>query len=182
MRLFIALRFDERALKQLTAVQGKLCRSAARCSPVQRDSLHMTLAFLGEVENARTAALKHILDSLDPAPRSLRFDTVGSFANGIWWCGPGRSPPLTRLHSQLRRALREQGFAVEDRPFVPHVTLARRVVPNAPGALPQLQHPFAAQVRSVSLMRSQLGKGAPAYTELYAVPPGRHSAGPMQHQ
>ena len=65
MRLFIALRFDERALKQLTAVQGKLCRSAARCSPVQRDSLHMTLAFLGEVENARTAALKHILDSLD---------------------------------------------------------------------------------------------------------------------
>ena len=97
MRLFIALRFDERALKQLTAVQGKLCRSAARCSPVQRDSLHMTLAFLGEVENARTAALKHILDGLDPAPSSLRFETVGSFANGIWWCGPGRSPPLTRL-------------------------------------------------------------------------------------
>ena len=32
MRLFIALRFDERALKQLTAVQGKLCRSAARAA------------------------------------------------------------------------------------------------------------------------------------------------------
>lgn len=182
MRLFIALRFDERALEQLAAVQGKLCRSAARCSPVRRDSLHMTLAFLGEVENTRTAVLKYILDGLDPAPPSLCFDTVGSFAGGVWWVGPRNSPALARLRNQLFHALREQGFAVEDRPFVPHVTLARRVVPNAPGALPQLPHSFAAQARSVSLMRSQLGKGAPVYTELYAVPPGRHSAGPMQHQ
>lgn len=167
MRLFIALRFDERALDRLMDVQARIGCAAVRCSPVRRGSLHLTLAFLGEISPSRLPVLTHILDGLEP-PRSLRFEKLGSFAGGIWWAGPCRSPELERLHGRLDSALRRQGFTLEKRPFAPHVTLVRRAVPA--DVRPEPYAPFTARVRSVSLMRSQLGGGAPAYTELHAVP------------
>ena len=95
---------------------------------VPRENLHATLAFVGAVPQDAVTRLVRIGDALPRPSLVLLLDTVGSFRGArVAWIGPSQVPlPLARLHDALARALRADGFAVEERPYHPHVTLARR--------------------------------------------------------
>lgn len=105
---------------------------------MQPDTLHLTLAFLGEVPLARLDALRALAARLRLPPFVLTLDRLGYWpAPRIVWAGCATLPaPLARLAGELDGALRGAGFALPDRPFAPHVTLLRGVPPPGPAALP----------------------------------------------
>jgi 2'-5' RNA ligase len=127
-RLFFALWPDQDAAQELAALsQAIASRAGGRAVPAPK--LHLTLVFLGEVEARRVASLHQAAGRIAVRPFSLAFDQVGCFARaGVAWAGCRRPPlELLELQSSLQRELAAERFAPEARPFVPHLTLARRI-------------------------------------------------------
>jgi RNA 2',3'-cyclic 3'-phosphodiesterase len=157
MRLFFALWPGERVRAELASAAGKLA-SLAEGTPVPAEKIHLTLAFLGEVDSARVAAVRDAAGAARGSRFELVLDEVGSFRSaGVAWAGPSRVPAaLARLQSSLGAALRARGFPVDERPFAAHVTLARgiaRTVARAP--MPVIRW----RSREFALVRSQTGSG-----------------------
>ena len=173
MRLFIAVNLSGEAGEQLCRTIGHLRKLAVRGSFTRRENLHLTLAFLGETAEVDTA--KAILDAVGRfGPIPLVFCGIGSFcgrrSEKLYWAGVEKSSPLYDLQAELCKNLREAGFALESRPFCPHITLGREVI-LAPGVdakrLERLMEPVAMQAERVSLMRSDRVGGKIAYTPVY---------------
>ncbi|MBL8429708.1 MAG: RNA 2',3'-cyclic phosphodiesterase [Dechloromonas sp.] len=97
----------------------------------RRDTIHLTLAFLGNVAEARLPDLASAAASVRVAPFAIGIDQLGFWShNHLIWAGCGTPvAALGELSVQLRKALARAGFRVggEGRDFVPHVTLVRRV-------------------------------------------------------
>jgi len=134
MRLFVA--FDlpgevRKALGELIAQLRPLCPAARWLRP---EAMHLTLKFLGHVEDQADARR---LDSIraalavvhSSAPVEMQFHGIGFFPDArrprVVWCGINSSPNLAPLAADISLALEPLGFPPEDRAFVPHLTLAR---------------------------------------------------------
>lgn len=119
-------------------------------------NLHLTLAFLGEVQGSRINALLHLGDDLSHEPFTLRLDRIEAWNKpGLACLRPAEVPlPLARLAGQLRTGLQQEGFAVEARAFKPHVTLSRHIIIPAESlpVWPVLEWP----VSTLALVRSEL--------------------------
>jgi RNA 2',3'-cyclic 3'-phosphodiesterase len=158
VRLFFALWPGDRLRETLARVGMDLARRA-HGRPVPAPKLHMTLAFLGEVPPARFAAAAGAASRVASSGFDLALDEVGSFrAAHVAWAGSTRGhPALTALQAALARELRGEGFALEDRPFAAHVTLARGTSrPIAREPMPALSW----RVRDFVLVASDTGKGS----------------------
>jgi RNA 2',3'-cyclic 3'-phosphodiesterase len=119
--------------------------------PMPRAKIHLTLAYLGEVEDL--AAAQDAAAGLHSPAFDVRLDCVGSFRRArVSWAGSlEANPPLLELQSTLEARLRDRGFRLEERPFTPHVTLARK----AEKALPRARiAPIEWNARELTLVRS----------------------------
>jgi 2'-5' RNA ligase len=157
-RLFFALWPDEAARAALAAKSKEIAR---RCAgrPVPAANLHLTLAFLGEVDPGAIPALRRAAQPAAQAPFELALDQLGAFARaGVAWAGCLRPPPeLIALQAGLAKRIREAGFAPDERAFAAHLTLARRIrQPLAPEAMEAVRWP----VGSFALVESVRGEGA----------------------
>ena len=125
-RVFFALWPDEGTREALvSASRPAVQRSAGRATP--RANLHVTLAFLGAVSEAELARVRQI--SPPPVERFvLSIDTLGFRKRArLLWAAPDAVPPaLLELESSLWSELAELEIPRERRPYLPHVTLARR--------------------------------------------------------
>ncbi len=98
---------------------------------VRPTGLHLTLAFLGEVEAERVAAIAQALREKLEQEGGFRahFAGLGSFPNAgpvrVVWAGLEPAARFSRLAELAQDALRAAGVAFDDRPFRSHVTLAR---------------------------------------------------------
>jgi 2'-5' RNA ligase len=134
MRLFFALWPDAGASERL----AELARGVATefgGKPVAAARIHLTLAFLGEVDEQRMPAVTEAASSVHCAPFPVRLDVRGSFAGArVAWAGMSDAEPSALLHLQgaLAAALESSGFVLEERAFAPHATLARRVARAVP--------------------------------------------------
>ena len=161
-RLFFALWPDGPARDALAAA-GRRVAVEAGGRPVPAANLHLTLAFLGEVPDGRVEAALEVAGGVRGDAFDLALDRIGAFRrSGVAWAGPSAVPPeLVRLQSDLEASLRAGGFALDGRPFAPHLTLARKVTnPVADAAI----EPVAWRVERYALVRSARGTGA--YEEL----------------
>jgi 2'-5' RNA ligase len=125
-------------------------------------TIHLTLAFLGDVEGERVAALLECARRVRCGPFDLRIDEGRWWAhNGIVWAGPSVLPePLRDLAAQLDGALKAGGFRTEKREFKAHVSLVRRAETGA--VLPALE-PVDWRAEEFVLVRSALSSKGPAY-------------------
>lgn len=93
------------------------------------DHLHLTLRFIGEVEDTVAAAIREGLHGVGGAPFDCRLHGVGAFPPRgrprVLWAAVQAEAGLPRVQAALEEALRRLGLAPEDRKFVPHITLAR---------------------------------------------------------
>ena len=168
LRLFFALNMDRSARREIVRLQTRMWGEDAR-GMTRPENLHLTLAFLGNTDPARLEELRQILEQLDVPLLSLRFDRIGVFrreGGDIWWLGMGENRELQMLQAQLTKALGGAGFPVEERKFVPHLTLARRTRPKVMPKDGKPHHPIYAKISTVSLMRSQQLDGKLVYTEM----------------
>ncbi|MEV6347012.1 RNA 2',3'-cyclic phosphodiesterase [Actinoplanes sp. NPDC051851] len=120
-RLFVAAFPTGEALDDL---RGALPSGVRHTAP---EKWHVTLAFLGEVDDDRVPEVIRALDDVPPpAPFSLRLTGGGRFGEVIWTGLSGDVVALTALHSSVRQSLTEAGFPLDARPFRPHLTLSYR--------------------------------------------------------
>jgi RNA 2',3'-cyclic 3'-phosphodiesterase len=156
-RLFFALWPDEAAGQALAEVAAALAeRTGGR--PVPAAKIHLTLAFLGEIAADRAREACQTAAIVRSSGFNMVLDCVGSFRPAqVAWAGCTRVPfELASLHTRLTGELRSRGFTLEERPFAPHVTLARRIsnaVPREP--MPPLEW----KGREMTLVRSETGTG-----------------------
>ena len=157
MRLFLALWPQERASAALAEVGASLA-ALARGKPVPAEKIHLTLAFLGEVPAERVGAVREAAAGVRAAPFALVLDGVGSFRKArVAWAGSSELPgELVRLQAGLERGLRARDFALDERAFAAHVTLARKIaIPVPPAPIAQVRW----RADEFVLARSETGSG-----------------------
>jgi RNA 2',3'-cyclic 3'-phosphodiesterase len=154
LRLFFALWPDvvtRSALESLARVTVAVTGGRA----VAADNFHLTLAFLGERPAAMVPDLCALASEIDVTPFTLSLDNVGCWRKtGIAWLSTGnRTPELPMLHERMVAALAAPRIVIDERRFMPHVTLARRVQSTIAR---QLAPPIAWHVDSFALVASTL--------------------------
>jgi 2'-5' RNA ligase len=167
-RLFFALWPDAGVRKEMAALAGRMHRVLqGRCT--RADSIHLTLAFIGNVDADKCAILLAPPPALCTAPFVLTLDQWGCWPrNGVGWLAPSHAPQsLHMLAANLACWLRRSGFELESRAFFPHVTLVRKAVC---GPLPDAMAPISWPVNELTLIRSEPGAGGSRYRVLRAWP------------
>ena len=181
IRSFVAVEITEEARRRFADLARLARDTGAHVSWVKPEGIHLTLAFLGDVPGTTLDALHTAMDVVasDVPPFRYEIAGIGSFGNPraprIIWAGVREdSGVLARLQSRLAEEIRGLGIPLEDRAFVPHVTVARiRSARNIEGLLESIQvareWPFGwVPVERVVLVASRLTPQGPVYNDLYA--------------
>lgn len=171
IRLFVGLELPEIAKTQLMLLSRGI-KGARWQTPEQ---MHLTLKFVGEVEEPVLVDVADVLAGIHAPDFDLAIKGVGYFGKAhmarILWAGIAPNPELKELHERIEFALQTCGIAPETRRFTPHVTLAR-----VHGAKATDVEEFAARyselqlasfpVSHFSLFESNLGNSGAHYTVL----------------
>ena len=163
-RLFFALWPDPALLQALRARVDKITASVGG-KPQRPDQWHVTLEFLGQVPRERQPSLRAAADRVSRSPVTIEFDRVEHWRKPQVVCLVASRVPtgLAALVTQLRAELAAEGFAIEARPFRPHVTLARKVRSAADSLL---DPPFLWRTDGFALVRSVTDPAGSRYEPL----------------
>lgn len=143
---------------------------------VPKENLHLTLAFLGRVEDDRVADVSGAVAAAveGHVDFTVRLGSLGAFPSAkrarVVWLGlddPTRG--LAGVADSVGEALEKLGFPREARAFTPHLTLARVKTP-APVSLDATVRPIAFPVQRIGLFESRLGRPHAVYNELATFP------------
>lgn len=183
MRLFLAINLPDDVRRRAYEAAAPLRAASPAVSWVAERNLHLTLKFLGEVPDGGDDGIVRGMQEVvgRHAGITLSIGGFGAFPNmrrpRVVWLGIAGDPRLELLHHDVEVACAALGFAVEGRPFRPHVTLGR--VKGAMSADEARALAAAARsarfrassaVESVDVMRSELSPGGSRYTVLAALP------------
>lgn len=160
-RLFFALWPDAPTIARLDKVARRL-HEICGGRRTRAETIHLTLAFLGEVERVRIDELHLLAGEIRARAFTLRLTHSGWWRhNRIGWVAPDETPPeLAQLVDDLKNGLGGAGFSLEARPFVPHITLLRKADCKNE-ALPDEAIEWHA--REFVLVRSVLGERGSSY-------------------
>lgn len=153
-RLFFALWPDDAVRRELFHWQTHNLPADVRWQ--HRADLHMTLHFLGAVEDSRLEGLIGLGGRVASGGFSIVLDDIGHWPGPqVLWAAP-TSPPgeLLALHGRLADGLSALGFEPEQRRYRPHVTLARKVR-RQPDTRPLF--PLTWSVRELALVQTRPG-------------------------
>jgi 2'-5' RNA ligase len=125
IRLFVALTLPADVRRRLAA----LCSGVSGARWQRLDQFHLTLRFIGEVDEATGREIAEALDQVAITPFPLAIAGVGSFGDRrrpqVLWAGVRPEPELERLQGRIESTLQRAGLPAERRKYQPHVTLAR---------------------------------------------------------
>jgi 2'-5' RNA ligase len=174
VRLFVAVELPEAVADAVAGIAVAARERLPPASWVRRENLHLTLAFLGEVDEPSAGALEPALARAvgGQAPIAARIEGAGCFpprgAVRVVWLGVEPAPALAELAQRVRAAVLRSAVADDDKPFRSHVTLARCRRPW-PAATRELwgerapRPPLELEVRSVTLVASRLSPSGSQY-------------------
>lgn len=179
-RTFLALELPEPVKHALRRQITHLAQALPDIQWVDPAGLHLTLAFLGELDDDRMEAATESAQSAAHIhqPFTLRLARLGTFGSArsprVIWVGlTGETARLLALQASVADELSARGFPREARPFAPHLTLARIKKPLSDGSLNSLTHALGGpaenvswQADAVSVMKSELLRPAARYTAL----------------
>ena len=192
MKLFAAIVPPQSAVQELAAAVRPL-HSLPQAAALRWTGLptwHLTLAFLGQVEEATLPELRAQLGqaAADRPGFELQLSGGGHFGDRALWAGVragAGATALSRLAGEVADAARRVGIDVEDRPFQGHLTLARSSTPRGTvgrGSGPDLRPLVAGMADfkgeswpadTLHLLRSHPGAGSTTYETVAAWPLGR---------
>jgi len=169
-RLFFALWPTDVAREALMDLQNTLVFQGR---PVPAENFHVTLVFLGAVEDDRRACIEQAAAGVVAPPFELCLDRVAGFPRTrVIWSGASRTPSaLLFLVEELQRALAECGFVPEARPFTTHLTLFRQADKKALKPVKAISHnPVQWPVTDFSLVQSLSAPAGVRYRVLHRWP------------
>jgi len=173
--LFFALSVPDPVRALAGRLQDEARRSLGPARYPELEGLHITLAFLGPTDPARAPALLDLAARAAGPGFALRTAGSGGFPRPgrarILWLGFAPQPALGSLAERLREALKAGGVAYDDKPFAPHLTLARFREPVDLGrAVFPIQAPVAFELRELGLFQSVPGPRGNSYRTLGSLP------------
>ena len=191
MRAFVAIDMPTPVRQQLVATQHRLTQQlrtqqldrCVRWTPA--NNLHLTLRFLGEIDDLHQLILEQSLAQIAQrhARLTLYAGGVGCFPNtrrpSVIWCGiQGDLAALSRLQAEVEVAAQSAGLPAEAKPFTPHLTIGRLQRSATPAqlqavgaaahvaAMPGRLEEATPTVDELLLMRSELTPSGSVYTRL----------------
>ena len=183
IRCFVALNLPPELKGRLAELEARLKEARADVSWVKPENIHLTLKFLGGVEETRIPLIKRTIQEglRGEGPLVLSLAGLGVFPNPrsprvIWVGVEGDTERMQKLQKRLEQALEEVGFPREARSFSPHMTLGRMRSRQGTAGLMELVERLgeyragSIQAESIELMRSQLHPAGAIYTILESFP------------
>ena len=191
MRIFVGIDLDNEIRTKIARFLEGVRGFAPDARWVRPESLHITLKFIGEQNPEQVAAITERLQLVEGKRAEIRLAGYGFFptakAPRVFWIGIQAGPELGELASGVDSALAELQIPREDRPFSPHLTLARggggsgspkwRKGDGPNSTFAELQKRLAAMseidfgtmtAREFFLYQSQLSPGGSKYTKLHS--------------
>lgn len=166
-RLFFALWPPSPVVKSLVRIARDYAGAFGGRATDER-TIHLTLAFLGDIPASGVPALIEAARRISLPPFELSIDRLGGWAhNRLMWAGTTQVPGgLSALAESLRGCVQNLGYPIERRPFTPHITLVRKLPSFSPDApLPPIE-PMRWSCDSFSLIDSRPGDPAARYRSL----------------
>jgi 2'-5' RNA ligase len=169
LRLFVALTLPADLRSAIAGLAGGI--PGGRWVPPE--NYHLTLRFIGAIENWRAQEVDDALAAIRGNAFDLSLRGLGTFEKAgriqSLWVGAERNDALTHLQGKVETALQRVGLPPERKRFSPHVTIARvdRAPPDKVVAYLQAHNLFRAapvRVEHFTLLSSRLGKEASVYT------------------
>lgn len=133
MRLFVSVDLPDDLAEPVADLQAEFAE-ASGLNFTDPEQAHLTLKFLGNVEENRVPTLSRELrsavDEAGVSPFTVRFDGLGVFPDldyisVVWFGTEAGGEELRRLHETIEERTTAMGFEAESHDFTPHVTLAR---------------------------------------------------------
>ena len=134
-RVFFALWPEQATRQEISRVFKKSPQSSQPGQSFRASNLHLTLAFPGNVSTDQLDCYIEAARKLKSASFDLELNSFGYFKQArVFWLGPTTIPTaLSRLQSNLIKALTHCGYQPESQLFTPHITLMRKTeLVNAP--------------------------------------------------
>ncbi len=129
MRIFIGIDLDPEVRARISRFLDGVQGFAPEARWVRPESLHITLKFIGEQTSEQVEAITERLRRVESGEFEIRSGGYGFFptakAPRVFWIGIQAAPPLALLARNIDRTTSELGIPREDRPYSPHLTLAR---------------------------------------------------------
>ncbi|HEU0014290.1 MAG TPA: RNA 2',3'-cyclic phosphodiesterase [Longimicrobium sp.] len=171
-RLFLGVALDDAARREIDAhLRASLAGDALPGRAVPMANWHLTLRFLGRTTAQQAAGVRAATEAADLGSAfTMRFGGLGAFprprrASVLWMAVAEGVDRLRALAALAEEAARAAGFAPEDRPYTPHLTLSRlnppRDVTDHVARTPSAD--VESRVDGVVLFRSRLGGGPARY-------------------
>jgi 2'-5' RNA ligase len=194
-RTFIAVELNDAVTLALERQIAVLAIALPGVRWVDPAALHLTLAFLGELDEGQVVAATEAAEASAPQAQPFRLEVAGLGAFGspkaprVIWAGLGGDLAALRgLHADLARELQARGFPPEERAFSPHLTLARIKQPLRPDAVSRLSMLMAEpvdngasmRVDALNVMKSELRRDGALYTLLRRCPFGEGGSSSLQ--
>jgi len=174
LRSFLAFVLPDELLEYIVGIQEQLRRHYSGFRWVARENLHLTVHFLGNktAEQLEEIAVLCSLALADFKAVQVLPGKTGAFpdrhnARVLWLSLLGDLDELRRIHRQTGAALRGIGCQIDGRPFVPHITLARRRETDRQGGevaeyVPAGNRSF--MLNEINLYTSRLTPAGPMYS------------------
>ena len=174
MRLFICIDLEKDHLDVLERLKGNLKEESKKGRFAKREHMHLTLSFLGEVEDERLEDVIQAMDRVDFRHFKLHMSGLGWFqkrSGKIYWVGLERSERLLKLQKDLHNELLDLGFELEKREYTPHITIGRdvRVADDFnPSRYTEMVQGMPIKVESITLKKSENKGSGVIHTTLYS--------------
>jgi 2'-5' RNA ligase len=180
MRTFIAIELIDAIRNELAQIQARLRYSGADVKWVERENIHLTIRFLGEVREERIEEVSSALDEVarGSRPFEISIKDLGVFPKlefpRVVWVGLEKGKDESReIAREVDERLERLGFQRESRPFSPHLTIGRVRSPKNKAALKEkllstkIEKVLSQKVNSIILFKSELTSQGPIYTKLH---------------
>ncbi|MEL7642501.1 MAG: RNA 2',3'-cyclic phosphodiesterase [bacterium] len=183
VRAFIALPLPETTTRQLGQLVSDLKSHAPRgLRWVDPGNIHLTLTFLGDTPLEKITQVAALLAdaAVSQVAPVVQFNSLGAFPNAarmrVFWLGLHPSPAINDVYTKVNLACKKCQLPYDDRPYVPHLTLARvpdtfsQVERSLASALLQQHSPFGevpVVLKKLVIFKSDLKPGGAVYTPLH---------------
>lgn len=187
LRVFIAIELPQPLQaaieKQIVRLRQTLGDEIVRWVPTQ--NMHLTLKFIGNIASSHLDFLKQLLTrTAESHPQfDLQIGGIGSFPNSkrprILWAGIHTPADLASMQRNIEAGASRLGYEKEERPFSPHLTIARVRQNIEPADLQKIRYAVdgiqignigSARIDSIHLYKSELQASGSIYTKLFSAP------------
>lgn len=176
IRLFIALNFKIEVKAKINEVINKVKSNSIQGKFVDQEHIHLTLEFLGEIQNNRLDLIKEIMNELEFDAFTLNLTNMGFFKKSegnIYWLGIEDNDTLFNIYNKLHQSLIYKGFELEDREYKPHITIGRKVKLKDsfnPNELEDYVGKIKININKVDLMKSEFSNGKLIHSVVFSRP------------